>query len=398
MKGLTSKVLIALGIILILGAILWWAIAVNAMVKLPDDIESSSAYEGEITYYVNPVTQEPLAAGEELVMPMSVKRDIVSIADEYDSSRGVIRETVMVEVAGSENPPGGLTSVFVLDRKNSENLDDDRAYDFVEGNGVKRQGSYYPLLPFDTSKDEKYPIWKGEITASVESEFVSEADKEGVTVYNFKGSKTIEDRQEASAAYVDILGLPAEVTFEELKPQLAALGVNADALIGLATQVIGPQSPEDLQALNAALQQNIPVKYYWAFEVETSVEPKTGVPVDVYKDVESIHMELDMSGLSGIFTILGKYASDPALGPELAKLVALQDQLSEVEPTRIFEYSIVQTADSVKEAVEDAKDGAGRINLVKVYIPWALLIVGALILIIGLLVGGGQAPMQQEEE
>ncbi len=398
MKGLTSKILIALGIILILGAILWWAIAVNAMVKLPDDLDSSSAYEGEMTFFVNPVTQEPLAPGEEIKVPMSVKRDIAAVTEEFDSSRGVIGETLIIEVAGKQEPPGGAASRFVLDRKNSENVADERAYDFAPGNRVDREGSFYPLLPFDISKDERYPIWKAEIGESVEAEFVDEAEREGVTVYNFKGSRSLEDRKEATATYVEILGLPAEVSFEEIKPRLAALGVDADALMALAARVIGPKSSEDLQALNEALRQGVPVRYYWTFETETSVEPKTGIPVDVYKDVESIYMELDMSGLTGIFTLLGKYASDPALGPELAKLVALQDQLREVEPSKVFEYSIAQTADSVKEAVEQAKDGAGMINLVKVYVPWALLIVGALVLIIGLLVGGGQAPPLQEEE
>jgi hypothetical protein len=398
MKGVTSKILIALGIVLILGAILWWAIAVNALVKLPDNIESASAYEGEITYYVNPTTQEPLPAGEELKMPMQVEREIVSLAEEYDSSRGVIEEKVMVEVAGMQNPPGGLTSVYVLDRKNSENVDDDRAYDFEKGNSVNRQRSFYPLLPFDTANDKKYPIWKGEIGESIEAEFVEEGDIDGVTVYNFKGGATIDDKKEVSAAYIKILGLPEEVTFEELKPQLAAMGLDADALIALASQVIGAQSPEDLQALNTALQHSIAVKYYWAFEVEMSVEPKTGAPVNSLKDIESISMQLDTSNLAGIFTILAKYSSDPVLGPELAKLVELQSQLGEAEPTKLFEYSIVQTDDSVQAAIEDAKDGAGQINLVKVYIPWALLIVGALILIIGLLVGGGQAPPQQTEE
>ncbi|RJP27071.1 MAG: DUF3068 domain-containing protein [Actinobacteria bacterium] len=395
MKGVTSKILIALGIVLILLAILWWAIAVNALVKIPDNLESTSKYEGEFTYYVNPATQEPLPAGEELKLPIAVERNVSSLAEEYDSSKAVVREEVITEVGGMQNPPGGLESVYVLDRRNSENLDDDRAFDFVESNKVNRQGSYYPLLPFDTSNDEVYPVWKGEIGESLDTEYVSEEEKLGVTVYNFKGSATVEDKKEVTAAYVEILGLPAEVTFEELKPQLAALGVDVDGLIALATQVL---SPEDLQALNTALQQSILVKYYWAFDVEMSVEPKTGAPVDLYKDIESISMELDTSGLMDIFTILAKYSSDPVLGPALKQLVELQSQIGEMEPSKIFEYDIVQTEDTVKAAIDDAKDAAGKINLVKVYIPWALLIVGALILIIGLLIGGGQAPPQQAEE
>ncbi len=395
MKGVTSKILIVLGIVLILLAILWWAIFVNALVKLPDDIESISEYEGEFTYYVDPATQEPLPEGEELKLDISVQRTISSVPEEYDSSRAVIREEVVTQVGGIESPPGGLESIFVLDRKNSQNVEDERAYDFVEGNEVDRQGSYYPLLPFDTSSDETYPVWKAEIGEGVVSEFVEEADKEGITVYNFKGSITLEDRKEVVPAYVQILGLPSEVTFEELKPQLEAMGLDVDGLVALATQVM---SPEDLQALNAALQQSIPVNYYWAFEVESSVEPKTGVPVDIYKDVESLSMELDTSGLIEMATVLLKYSNDPTLGPALAPLLELQTQVEEVALSKVFEYSIAQTEDTVKAAIEDAKDGAGQINLVKVYIPWALLIVGALVLIIGLLIGGGQATPQLTEE
>ncbi len=396
MKGVTSKILIALGIVLILLAILWWAIAVNALVKIPDNIEATAYYEGEFTSYFDLTTFEPLPAGEELKMPMEVERTVMSLADEYDSSRAVLEESVKVKMAGV--PQQATTSVFVLDRKSSENVDDDRAYDFNEDNEVNREGSYYPVFPFDTSSDEVYPVWKAEVGEAADAEFVEERELEGVTVYNFRGGGGIDARKEVSPAYVASLGMPAEVTFEQLKPQLAAAGVDADALLALASQVIGAQSPEDLQALNAALQKGIPVKYYWTAEIETSVEPKTGSPVDSYKDIEGLYMELDTSGLMDIFAILAKYSADPALGPELTKLVELQGQLGEMEPTKVFEYNIAQTEDSVKESVQEAKDGAAQINLVKVYIPWALLIVGALILIIGLLIGGGQEPSQQAEE
>jgi hypothetical protein len=394
MKGLSSKILIALGIILILAAILWWAIAVNALVKLPDDIESTTSYEGELTYYVNPTTQEPLPPGDELKLPMEVERTVSSLADEYDSSRAVLEEVVMVKVGGMQSPPGGMSSVYVLDRKNSMNVNDDRAYDYYEGNRVNRQDTYYPLLPFDVSRDDKYPIWKGELGEGVEAEFLSEQEMEGITVYNFKGAASLDDRKEVTAAYIGVMDLPAGVTFEELKPQLAALGLDADGLLALAAQRL---TPEDAQALNAALGQQIPIKYYWEFEVETSVEPKTGVPVNVYKDSESLYMEVDTSGLAEIFTILAKYSGDPVLGPELVKLVELQGQLAEMKPAKVFEYSYVQTEDTVRQAIDETKESVGRINLVKVYIPWALLIVGALILIIGLLMGGGQAPPQVEE-
>ena len=82
----------------------------------------------------------------------------------------------------------------------------------------------------------------------------------------------------------------------------------------------------------------------------------------------------------------------------MAPLLQMQTQVEDMALSKVLEYNIAQTEETVKSAIEDAKDGAGQINLVKVYIPWALLIVGALILIIGLLIGGGQAPPQPSEE
>lgn len=391
MKGVASKILIALGIILILAAILWWAIAVNTLVKLPDDIDSTTEYEGTFTYYVNPQTNEPLAEGEELALDLKIKRVIKSNAEEYDSSTGIIDEEVTFTIGGMAQP--ALLAAYALDRKTMENVEDDRAWAYDPSNVVNRTGSYYPLLGFDVSKDETYPIWKGEILEPIEAAFINEDEKEGVTVYNFGGTIDPADKKEVDPLYIAGLGLPSEVTFEDIKPQLTAMGVDADALITLATQVL---SAEDLQALNQMLEEPIPVKYYWGGEIEVSVEPKTGIPVDSYKDKEALYMELDYTQLSGIFTILSKYSDDPVLGPALTQLQDLQTQLGEMKPQKIFEYYYEQTDETVKDAIDDAKSSAGLINLVKVYIPWALLIVGALLLIIGLLIGGGGVPETEE--
>jgi len=391
MKGVASKVLIALGILLILAAILWWAIAVNALVKLPDDIDGTTEYEGTFTYYVDPQTNEPLAEGEEIAFDMKVERDIVTNAAEFDSSTGIVDEEVRITIGPIAQTP--MLSAFALDRKTMENVEDDRAWAYDPSNVVNRAGSYYPLLGFDVSKDETYPVWKGEILEPVEAAFINEEEKEGVTVYNFGGTINPEDRKEVDPLYIAGLGLPSEVTFTDIKPQLTAMGVDADALITLARQVL---SAEDQQALNQLLQEPIPIKYYWGGEIEISVEPKTGIPVDSYKDIEALYMELDYTQLAGLFTILANYSNDPVLGPALAQLQDLQAQLGEMELQRIFEYSYEQTDETVKDAIDEAKDSAGLINLVKVYIPWALLIVGALLLIIGLLIGGGTAPEAEE--
>ncbi|MDY6795364.1 MAG: porin PorA family protein [Actinomycetota bacterium] len=389
MKGVASKILIALGILLILAAILWWAIAVNSLVKLPSDIDSVTEYEGTMTYYVDPISNQPLPEGEELQLDMKVERNITSNADEFDSSRGVLDEEIVLDLGIQKQ---SMEFAYVLDRKSIENVKDDRAWAWDPANVVDREGTYYPLLGFDVSKDETYLIWKNEIDAGLEAEFIDEQDLEGVTVYNFSSEIMVTDKKEVAPVYIEALGLPAEMTFDDLKPSLQALGVDVDGLLVVAQQVL---SAEDQQALGQVLQETVPANYYWAMDTKISVEPKTGLPVDVYKNVESLYMELDMTKLAGLFTILNKYKDDPNLGPALAQLEDLQVQLAQAEPNKIFEYSYEQTDETVKDAVDEAKDSASKVNLVKVYIPWALLIVGALILIIGLLIGGGRT--QQPE-
>lgn len=394
MKGVASYILIALGILLILAAILWWAVAVNALVKLPDDVNVENKYEGEVTYFVDPNTGEPLAPGSELKLPLNIEQDIVSDAGQYDSSTGVIKETIIVEVMGIAQDD--VENSYVLDRKSMENKNDDqgRAYAFktatFDGEEMKRDGSYYPQFPIDSSKDGTYSYWKNEVNEGVEAEFVEEVDKEGVTVYSYR--LTFENK-EVTEGYIEQMGLPTQTTFEELKPTLLAAGVDMDGFLALASQVM---SPDDLQALNAALQQSIPLDYYWTMDQELSIEPKTGTPVDLYKNLETLTTQFDANSLQEVSGILAEYTADPILGPAIAQLSDLQTQLAGAQ--KIFEQNYVTTEETRKTAIDDSKDYAGQINLIKVYVPWALLIVGAFILIIGLLIGGGQAAPQQAEE
>jgi hypothetical protein len=385
MKGIASKVMIVLGILLILASIIWWAVAVSALVKLPDDIDSAAEYMGKMTWFVDPVSHRPLPEGKEVEMDLKVERSLKSDAAQYDSAKGVILEKILVDLGMQKQEQ---RFAYVLDRKTFENLQDGRAYAWREDYVVDRQGSYYPFLPMDTSRDEKYRIWKNEINDAVESEFVSEEEKEGITVYNFRGSF---EEKPLDPACLEAYGLPATLPFEEFKASLKTMGVDVDGLLALARQRF---SAEDLKQLSSALEAGVPLKYYWTMENETSVEPKTGIPVDTYKNVETVSMEVDREALTAAFSVFTKYASDPALAPYLGKLSELQQKMAGEGKQKIFRIEYSQTAESIKTVVDEAKRALGKINVAKVYIPWALLIVGALLLIIGLLMGG--EPAQEE--
>jgi hypothetical protein len=398
MKGVASRILIALGIVFILAAILWWAIAVNSLVKLPDKVEVNFECEGDITLYQDLQTQERFPEGGERRLSMRKEISCLPIASEFSDSTGVLEATFTIGVEGMTEK--SMEAWYVLDRKSVENIKDDRAfsYRYVDSNGNRNQGlpvdrvdNYFPLLPMDTSKDGSYLFWKEETGMGFTLEFINEEEKEGVTVYNFSGSFT---DVPVNGAYLGFLELPQEMTQERVRAFLASAGVDTTSLISQANRVM---SPEDLQTLNQALQGNYPLNYFWSQDMELSVEPKSGRPVDVYKDVESLSVKADLTRLTKLADMSAKYAQDPVLGPAMGKLQELRSTIESMSAAKVFEYNVEQTDQSVKESIEDAKEDTGAINLYKVYIPWALLIVGSIILIIGLLVGGGGIPQEEEE-
>ena len=111
---------------------------------------------------------------------------LVSMDEEYDSGTAVITGYTQNELAGIEGDK--VDFVIVLDRETTLNKADDRAFLFNEDFIVDRSGSHHYQFPIGTSKDRSYLVWKEEIGAPMEFEFVGEEEKGGITVYNFKGS------------------------------------------------------------------------------------------------------------------------------------------------------------------------------------------------------------------
>jgi len=376
-KRILRAIMIVLGALMIIAAILWWTVGLNVLLKVPGDIDTTPVYEGEMTWYVNPTTKQPLPEGEEIVQPFEVKRNIVSLDDEYDSSTAVLKETDTLIVDGVEQEP--RIFVYTLDRKDMKNVADERAYAWEESINVDRSGAYFPVFPFDLSKEGDYPLWKNEVNAAIPVIYIDEAEKGGLKVYNFDVGF---EQEQVWEPYFKVLGLPTELSFEEFSAKLSAMGVDVDALMALAAQAL---TPEDLQALAQASAQPIPLSYYWEWHAEASVEPATGALVNLSMNEDLLTMEPDYASLTGLFSILMKYAQDPVLGPALQTLVSLQAQLGEAEPQRILKNSYAQTSESVSEAIQKTKDSRSKLSLVKLWIPLILIIVGVLLLLVSAL-------------
>jgi hypothetical protein len=393
MKGALSKVLIVVGIIFIVAAILWWAIAVPALVKFPENVDSAPVYEGDVDIYQNPLTGELLA--KPITAKLTIERAYKSVDDQYDSGKAVVQETI------TQTIPNLTTIVessqYVLDRKTIENINDSRSWAYTEGNQVDRSGTFYINFPFDLNKDQAYKVFENkvntyyEITKNTESD---EEDVDGLKVYNFVGEIKATD---LAPYYVTYSKYPTTMSFDELKQSLSPAGIDIDAFLTLLTPVL---EPADAATLAQLATQPINLNYQYSNAGNVSIEPKTGSIVRLSNVVEDITVSPDISKLvDTLKPLLAKYKDRSAeLTAATEKILAALPSLLQAPPQKVYEARYSQTEESVKEAVQDAKDSIGKINWVKVYIPWILLILGAAVLVGGLLMGGSPAALEEEAE
>ncbi len=396
MKGALSKVLIAVGIIFIVAAILWWAIAVPALVKFPDKLDSTPVYEGDVDIYQNPLTGEFLA--KPITAPLTIERAYKSVDDQYDSGKAVVDETITQTV----NVLGMATvivepSQYVIDRKTIENIDDPRSWAYQESNQVDRAGTYYINFPFDLNKDQAYKVYENKINSSYEITKNTENDEEdldGLKVYNFVGEIKSTPLTDFYIAYSNY---PATMSFDDLRKTLSTAGLDVDAFLALLAPVL---EPADAAALAQLATQPIGLRYEYSNTGDVSIEPKTGSVVKLSNVVEVITVSPDLSSLKNTLTsLLVKYKDKSAeLATATEKVQAAMTSIGNTPPQKIYEARYAQTDQSIKEAIQDAKDSIGKINWVKVYIPWILLILGAAVLVGGLLMGGSPAVLEEETE
>jgi hypothetical protein len=73
-------------------ALVWWTVAVPALVKYPTDLDVRPRYEGVFTLFVDPETAAPLATPVEV--PLEIERHIRAVGDESGASPVVVEETI----------------------------------------------------------------------------------------------------------------------------------------------------------------------------------------------------------------------------------------------------------------------------------------------------------------
>ena len=301
----------------------------------------------------------------------------------------VVKETIAQKAGNLVDTT--QTNVYVMDRKTLENLADDRAYAFDPENVVDRAGAYRLNLPFDTSRDETYPIYKNEIDATYQmrpNAADPTTDEEGLTLANFV---TAVDEAPLSEAYLAELRktvpLPEAMTLDQLKPQLQQYGLNVDALLAALAPSL---TAADFAALGELAANPIPLRYVISFEGRAAVEQTTGAEVDVGV-AERIGARPELTALPELEALLGRYPDVP----EAVGAIAALDEMAAAPAPLLFEYRYDQTPESVADIADEVTATRQQILLAKFYLPFGLLIAALLSLVVGLVVYRRRRPERE---
>jgi hypothetical protein len=366
---------LALTALFVTVAALWWALLVPALVKYPTDLDVTPHYEGRFTLYVDPVTTASLATP--LEVPLDIDRHIRSLGDESGSSRVVVQETIRQRAGDLLDAT--QTNVYVMDRRSLQNLADDRAYAFEPSNVVDRSGAYRLNLPFHTSSESTYPIYKNETATTYEmraSATAPNTDEAGLHLRNFAGSAREVPLDPAYLAELDkSVTLPTSMTLAQLAPRLKTLGLDVDATLAALAPVI---TPKDLATLSRVAAKRIPLQYVLSFEGTAAIETTTGAEVDVGAR-EWVGAKPVLADVAALRTVIAHYPDVPeaaAAGDALAALSA-------APATKLFEYRYQQTRASVADIAGEVASMRNQIRLAEWYVPLALLGAAALSLAVG---------------
>jgi len=377
----TAIALGVVGVVLIAVAIVWWTVLGPALTKLPDDINSPMDFEGSLTYYVDPTTKQALPPGQEMVLPLKVFRVFSSVPNLYTSEVGVCEDRIASTVAGQERP--AQITQYAFDRKTRKCVESDQNWAYSPNILLPgRVGHYGPLFSRGLEVGDTQSTFFSDVNKAFDLkvvEKIKDYNGLGITVLKVDAARPATDYHPPIAqALLGGQGLPLELSFTELSSQLKAKGIDLEALMAALATVA---TPEDIQVLLAMTQEPVRLVYKQESKDVVYIEEKTSATVGATFDRTTL-MEVDTSGLLQAFSIVGKYASDPAIGAAIAPVLQAAGQLANAEPTKVFNQNMSVIPSGEQSLAASAEEKISTLNWVELWVPLIVVIVGAILLLL----------------
>jgi hypothetical protein len=376
----SSIVLLIIGVVLIIGAVVWRLVAPSILVKYPPNDLNSKApaahATGKFTLFLVPSPLPPRTAQtytpapNGLAFDLDIQRSLHSVSN--NGSNATIGEDDNNTIGPF--PKQDFKQQYVMDRNSLKSVQSNQSWAYSPQSVVNRAPNYTVNLPFDTG-DGPYNIWKNETGSAYAFSKEGESSVNGTTVFNFHGSLT---NAPVQGYYIDQLaaaGVKHEFTVPQLTPVLKAQGIDVTALTAALLPTLNAAERATLTTLIA---KPIPMNYTLDVDTHIQVEPTTGAIVNLQRINQTLYVRPDPSALTPLTQILNAHQNVPAAKAALAGL----NKVKTGPPIKVLNLDYGQLPDSVTQVTNYANTQADKIDLVKKWIPLGLLVLGVILVII----------------
>jgi hypothetical protein len=273
-----------------------------------------------------------------------------------------LRETDTINLLGQRTDQ---TNVFVLDRSSARNVFDERATAY--GTNVNRHGAYFPNLPFGVDDHRRYGIWNNEAGAvylMVRDGGPATTTINGVKVLRMTGTLPVTPVASYYTGELTKLGLPTQLTPEQLQAQFKSSGVDATQTLDALGKVL---SQDEMLTIIGALANPLPLQYSTALTGDARIEPTTGIVVWTHS-VKRFFVGPNPAALAPVHQVLAKHSSDPIVK-------AVDDYLTTLgKPRAAFTLDYTTNAASADSMASYANSQRTKLRLAQLYAPAGLLL------------------------
>ncbi len=317
-------------VLIVLGLVVRFAI-VPGQKKFPDDVDTTRVYEGTL----NIVNAEALASADFgnaflIGLPVDVERRVTT--EQVDGDLALVRSKA--DIIG---PTGqviiGSDDWYTIDRSTMLHVpnftQEERVFDGREGLVVG--------FPIGTDQED-YPGWNGDPRTPITLRYAGEEQRGDLDTYVFEWTTEPEVIQDPAT----LANFPSAV------PKDLITGLVESGAVELA-----PEVAASLPAVLPGLPDPLPVSYTFETDAKVWVDPVTGIIVDLERtDIRRAVLDFD-------------FLPNP------------------VPLAEVYNLQYTSTAETLAEAIEDARDDGGRLQLFESTIPLIALVLGFLLLLAG---------------
>lgn len=369
----------AIGVLLLLAALVWSTVAVPALVRFPTSTDITLHYRGHLVTYVDQKTGAPLLRPASV--PLSVGRTIRAIPSLSTSSTAVVHERLVVHSGSNASVENNQ---FTFNRRKMSEVASRQAYTFSPQIPGASVGSYYITLPMNLrSNTTGLDMWKPETATTYRLAPLGKASPpsklDGLKVVWFQGVLPMTPVASYERAALAARGLPLDIPVRRVEAELAAEGISIPKLSRALLPVL---SSSELKTVAKVLSSPVRLRYYAYGHGLVAGEPRTGAIIALRDIVDGIAAAPVTNGIDSLVTVLSHH--DGVAGVRAA--VTVLRRLVAASPQPVYELQYSQTPASVLDMVNTANKQRSQISLVDAWIPAGLAGLGVILVIVGAMV------------